>query len=128
MTREIEIVNAGTPFGRWMRQFLMDSHQGLSITDIDTIVYVLNEYKKNIIMLIEEKASGDTVHNGQGLTLGVLSTMLSVAARIIGIEFWGLHVLRMQNTTPENSQWIRWDGKQITAETLKKFLNFEKRP
>lgn len=123
MTRSLEHVNAGTPFGSWMRQNLKDSKLGLSISDIDTTVYVMWDYKNKVLYLLEEKAYGDTIHAGQSFLFGVLSPVLSHGCKAMGITFNGLHVLRMQNRSPDDSEWIQLDGCKVTATELANRLN-----
>lgn len=128
MTRQLEYSCAGTPLGSWFRNNLKDSKDGLVIFDADITLYLTYEYNKKILMLVEEKAHGDTIHKAQGMTLPVITKMLALGAKPAGIEYWGLHILQMENTTPDNSAWIKWDGKIVTTETVKKYLNFELKP
>ena len=125
MTRQLEHVNAGTPFGKWFRANLRDSKTGLSIIDIDTIVYYFHEYKQKSIMLIEEKANGDVLHTSQRLSFPILSTIISIGCKAMGVRWLGFHTIRMDGTTPDNSQWTELDGRRITKEQLVKFLNLE---
>ena len=128
MTRQLEYSCAGTPLGSWFRSSLKDSRDGLVILDADITLYFMYEYNKKILMLVEEKSRGDIVHTAQGMTLPVISKMLSLGAKMAEISFWGLHILSMENTTPDNSAWIRWDGKATTSEVVKKYMNFELKP
>lgn len=41
---------------------------------------------------------------------------------------FGIHVLRMSGTTPENSEWMLWDKKKITTAQLLSLLRFETHP
>lgn len=123
MTRELEHVNAGTPFGAWMRRRLKDSKEGLSVSDIDTTVYAMWEYNDKVLYLLEEKAFGDTVHNGQSRLFGVLSSILSHGCKAMGVTWNGLHIVRMQNSGPENSEWLELDGRRVTQQELAEKLN-----
>ena len=128
MTRQLENSFAGTELGSWFRSSLKDSHDGLVILDADIMLYFVYEYNKKILMLVEEKSRGDIIHAAQGMTLPVISRMLTLGARPANVEFWGLHVLRLECTTPDNSAWLEWDGKKTTAEMVKKYMNFELKP
>ena len=127
-TRELVIKTSGSACGNWFRDNLKDSNNGLSIIDADTILYLFEEYNRHIVMLIEEKANGDIIRNGQGRTIAAVDKMLRCGAKESGIEYWGFKVLQMENTTPDNSKWIRFSGKIITKEQLKKYLNFQEKP
>lgn len=128
MTRQLEYSCAGTELGKWFRSSLKDSKDGLVILDADIILYFVYDYKLKALMLVEEKAHGDIVHPAQGMTLPIIAKMLHFGSSSAGISFWGLHVLRMENTTPDNSQWMTWNGKKVDCATVKKYLNFEIKP
>ena len=128
MTRQLEYSCAGTDLGKWFRSSLKDSKDGLVILDADLILYFVYEYKIKALMLVEEKSRGYTIHTAQGMTLPIITKALSLGADGAGISFWGLHILRMENTTPDNSQWMTWDGIEKDCETIKKYLNFEMKP
>lgn len=128
MTRQLEHVSAGTPCGLWFRQRLKDSNDGLCIIDIDQIIYLIWDWQLNRLMLLEEKARADTIHSGQGRALGLLTKMLAHGAKPCNIDYWGLHVLRMENTRPDNSKWLTLDGNKIAEDRLIRVLNFEEKP
>lgn len=128
MTRKLEYSCAGTDLGKWFRVNLKDSKDGLVILDADIMLYFVYDYKKKILMLVEEKARGDKVHTAQGLTLPIINKCLRLGAKAAGIQYWGLHILSMQNTTPDNSEWLKWDGRKIDRETVRMYLNFERKP
>jgi len=44
------------------------------------------------------------------------------------VRFLGSHLLQVSNETPENSDWMYWDAKQITLDQLVGLLNFELNP
>jgi hypothetical protein len=58
-----------TPFGLWVQQYLRPSGDGLSITNLD---YILEDYKRKKIMLLEEKQSNGTIHHAQRLTFKIV--------------------------------------------------------
>ena len=128
MTRALEHHNAGTALGLWYRTALRDSGTGLIIMDIDTVLYMIEDYKRNIIMFVEEKARADVVHVAQGHMLGTLRGILCAGSKAKGYDFWGLHVLSLQHTTPDNSTWLRWDGRQVDKIALMRYLNLEVKP
>lgn len=127
MTRNLEHQNAGTPTGLWFRRRLKDSQDGLTVIDIDTTIYVFEEYERNLLMLVEEKPRGDKVRYAQRKTMQTIDRLLLAGAKECGYGYWGYHVLALQNTTPENSEWIKWDGYGCTVDGLVRILNFETR-
>ena len=123
MTRALEHMNAGTPFGKWMRESLKDSKFGLNISDIDTTVYVMWDYVNKVLYLLEEKANGDTIHAGQGFLLGTLNSILAHGCKSMGITYNGIHVIRMEKYRPDESEWLTLDGMAITEQELVENLN-----
>lgn len=123
MTRQLEHANAGTPCGKWFRQKLRDSNTGLNIIDVDTVIYFFHDHKQEAIMLVEEKAFGDTMHVASSLSLPILSKLLMAGCKQHNIKWGGLHVLKMSGDRPDNSDKIMWDGQEVTLEQLEKSLN-----
>ena len=50
------------------------------------------------------------------------------AAENVTLTFYGMHVLTLQNTCPNNSDWIKWDGKKIDQALLVRLLRIEVNP
>lgn len=123
MTRQLHSQNAGTATGKWFRAALRDSHTGLVVVDIDTILYVFHDFKLGRLMLVEEKAHSDTIHTGQGLLMGILSRVLAVGCQQVGLDWCGYHVLRMSGACPTDSERIQWDGRDIAICELIEVLN-----
>lgn len=131
MTRNLSVFGAGTEFGLWMRGNLRDSKKegnGLSITDLDFVVYVVDNYDTHSFMLIEEKTRGGKVNEGQRKTMLLLDRVCSFGAKKWGYDYLGCHCIVMSHTTPDNSTSITLDGKEVDRESLIRFLNTSKTP
>lgn len=122
-TRQLEHLNAGTAFGKWIREKLKDSSLGLTVLDLDSVLYAFYDYKAKVLFLVEEKAYGDTIHSGQGRTLPVINNALALGCKAMGITYRGLHVIRMERNRPDNSQWTKLDGRSICEADLINTLN-----
>lgn len=51
-----------------------------------------------------------------------------VFSRWVQVRHYGYHLLQFEKTCPDDSAWIKWDGKEITADVLVKLLRFEIHP
>jgi hypothetical protein len=115
-----------TPFGMWVRQYCKDSGRhtdgGLSVTNLD---FVVEDYLKRRLMLIEEKQNGGGLGTAQAKTFQVLDSALGMACRELGYEYWGFFVLKMPGTMPGPGMTL--NGAPVTGEQLRDHINFEKR-
>lgn len=114
-------------FGGWDRdvQYLMKIEvktHGADVTDAqrDTInaVDALLRTKP----LREFRDRGQLIPGHKDNVRQVVSTFSGKPARII---CHGLHVLRMSGATPGTSDWITWDGRQITTAQLEMLFRYE---
>ena len=142
MMRDLEHEGNGTPFGAWLRKQTDLSSApkaaALSIQDMDYVHYVAHQYMLSKIMLIEEKRYGGKMTEAQRDTMGVVHQMLTAGTKggllvdtLRGrrkIDYYGFHVLVLSRTTPDDSEWMTWDGVNIDAEDLKRILRFEVDP
>lgn len=51
-----------------------------------------------------------------------------VYKRWVQVRHYGYHLLQFEKTCPDDSSWIRWDGKEITADQMVALLRFEIHP
>lgn len=119
---------------------------GLSITDSDLWVHrYLTKVDRcgtreiNHLMLVEVKTFSATVPFAQADTFAVINAVLHKADGIMiplpapqkgvrMIRVWGVHVLRMTDASPEESQYMWWDDKKIDLPMLEEVLRFERDP
>lgn len=113
-----------TPFGLWIRQYLRDSRDGLSVTNLD---YILEDFKRKKLMLLEEKQSGGVIHNAQRLTFAVIDRCAFVMAPRWQYEYWGFYILTFPSGASMPGPGMMLNNKVITTEQLQEHLNFQKR-
>lgn len=111
-----------TPFGLWIRQYLRSSSDGLSVTNLD---YIVEDFRRKKLMLLEEKQSNGMLHNAQRLTFAVLDRCLSVMAPRWEYEYWGFYVLKFPSGANMPGPGMTINGKLITTEQLQSHLNFQ---
>lgn len=125
MTRQFKLVNAGTAFGRWIKEKLKDSKDGLNVINIDTMIYVISDYKKDRLMLIEEKANGDQLTYAQSQTFKLIDRALRIGCKEVGLDYRGIHLVSMNRGRPDVSEVLNFDAYPITESDLIKRLNME---
>lgn len=106
---------------RWLRQHCRPSKGGCTLDGIELgcfvasdLDFILYDYKRQIVQLLEVKTRNGQVRFAQKQILDLIDRALAAAAPIIGFQYLGLHVLRMDGTDPINSKSIEWDGAQVT--------------
>ncbi len=75
--------------------------------------------------LSEFRADGQLIPGHEHNTRKVFSLH---AGRKVRIICHGLHVLRMSGATPGTSDWMTWDGRQITSRQLEQLFRYELDP
>lgn len=98
---------------------------GFVAFDLD---WILDDYEHRLLQLIEVKTRGGIVRPAQKKTLGVVDALLRAGVNTeegkkLGYTYLGLHTLVLENTTPINSRWRKWDGELISAEECWRRLN-----
>lgn len=111
-----------TPFGIWVREYIRNSNQGICVTNLD---FVIEDFRKKKIMLLEEKQNGGVIHKGQFLTFDVLDFALRKSTPKSGYEYWGFFLLQFPRGCTMPGPGMTLNGKLITAEELQAHLNFE---
>lgn len=105
-----------------------------SLIDIDLVVHRHFPRDVQVVMLIEQKAFNAAVGFAQRDTYRILDQMLSrsngvpvVTERGIKAKAYyaGWHVLTLSGKTPQQSDRILWDGKQIPFRVLVGLLSFK---
>jgi hypothetical protein len=118
MTRD-RIIGEDTPFGAWMRRNEKLSSTEFVTCDIDhcihrykTTVDGYNTRKIQNLMFLEVKQFGAGLRDSQRDTLYKLHKTMSTngVVRIDGsfVRNWGVSVLALQKTDPEDSDWMTW--------------------
>lgn len=145
-----------TPFSQWIRERKdYDSKIGFVLMDKDLIVHrymTNNDRTIPYIMCVEVKTKNREMDATQRDTFWTFSQLIrnrritptskipmqsnphtlkiysSFNLRYFHIRSFGGHVLRLSETTPDDSKTILWDEKKIDLDTLMKLLKFELNP
>jgi hypothetical protein len=120
MTRS-EITNTrDLTFSKWIREKLPDSNTGYLVTDIDFVLY---NYKKKVIMILEVKTRNSELKQWQRYFYKDLNGWLRKGMSC-DWDYRGIHLLRLENTNLYDGK-IYFDNKEITENELIKILSFE---
>jgi hypothetical protein len=120
--RQVNNQDMFTPFGLWIREY---GPPDISVTNLD---YVINDYKRNRLMLFEEKQSGGNMHYGQYKVFDVLDSYMSLyGARSLGIDYWGFYMLQMPPEKTMVGPGLKLNGRNITVEQLQRHISFQEK-
>jgi len=108
-----------TPFGTWIRSNLRSD---LSITNID---YMIEDYKNQRIMLLEEKQYHGAYGEGQSKTFLVLDSIIKTGAEKFGYEYWDFYTASFTKSVPEDG--VLLNNKLCSVQQFKDHCNFKKR-
>jgi hypothetical protein len=105
----------------------------VSITDLDFVIF---HYRRGWFMTIEAKQFGARPSKSQQEIFDIISEFLTRVSGMIvttmrgdrPIEYRGHHLVQFEKTTPDDSQWIRVDGVQITRNEWIVFLESGRLP
>lgn len=149
--------SAETAFGRWMRHHpkLRSTVNHIVRTDTDHTILRFKTYENGkqsrefqLMMCVEVKEFGsypddaqrdllnfqhnfvmNTSQNRHGAkTYKTMKIRSFVAKKKVKVRHYGFHLLQFEKKGPDDSKWIKWDGKEITADTLAEILAFNVHP
>lgn len=132
MTRSVQIYSK-TEFSAWLKRFGPQSDEFLDAVDIQDIDFVVFAYLIGDIMTLEVKERNGRSSSAQKDTQNIIRQLLMLSHNstchtkrgIRTIKYHGHHLIQFENTTPDNG-WTKLDGKLISREELRLFLNFGK--
>lgn len=122
----------GSQFSKWLRKqngFL--SSQNFVGHNLD---YIWFNYKQNWFITLEEKTNGGECTNSQKQVHNLLAQMLQFASgqafdvsfgnkkEIAKVEYKGHYVIQFEKTNPDDSQWIKINGRKYNDKTCVKVL------
>ncbi len=70
--------------------------------------------------------TGKNIHGARTFYTHKLKSLL--LGRRVNVRYLGFHLLQFEQTSPDDSSWIKWDGKKIDEDTLTAILAFERHP
>ena len=129
-----------TAFERWVRDNDdLDSGSGIVRFDLDMLIhkYMFDDRRDlQAMMFVEVKTFGAEVSKSQADTLGAFRQIMNgdrwIHSQMTNEDsflcLFGGFVLTFEKTCPDDSSWIRWHGRQITAAQLVRILSFELDP
>lgn len=144
-----------TPFGGWIRSHpgLESIRDRISVSDSDYWIHRYRAHTDKIgeravdsIMLVELKTFMRDLPHAQRDTLHLVNQLLRKATVGPGgrrrhltldgvrlgekrrVRCFGVHVLQLSSSRPDNSDVILWDGKYMTEDLLVEVLRFERDP
>lgn len=132
-------------FARWVRQNpALDSGSGTVFSDFDYVVqrYVTPLYGRcfQCVMFFETKCNASITNPSQAQTLTIARQFMQnqriadgqvrtirdhTTRRLLLVRNYGGFELRLSKTDPSNSEWMEWNRKRITTDTLVKLLKFD---
>jgi hypothetical protein len=114
-------------FSTYVRKYCRPSKAGLLLNGLELgaftandLDWVINDYRNNTLRLLEIKTRGATFGFPQSKLWALLDNVLRVGSMhmtehgLPPIRYGGLAVLRLQNTTPANSTWVRWMDRELS--------------
>lgn len=144
---------AESGFGRWMRNHpSLDSKQGIVRTDTDHTILRFKTSTQGrefqLLMDLEVKEFGSCPDPAQldvqafkhqfimqkGKNCHGAPTVLTrkvksrVSGRIVAVRYLGWHLLQFERTSPTDSQWIKWNHREISVSQLLGLLAMELDP
>ena len=108
-------------FSGWIRRNLT-GREGYTVFDID---FVFRDYRRKLLQIVEAKTFRGKLTYLQERVIpdidSIFEAGISAGKPEAGWRWMGYHVVRFENTSPENGR-IIWDGKEITREKLIELL------
>lgn len=116
MTRQWNGYGTATPFSLWIRE--LDDSTNYDVQNLD---YVRFHYREGWFITVEEKRYGHSPRPAQMDTHKIISQMLAFASNTVEvrtmrgirpIECRGHYIVSFENTCPNDSSWVRVNGKE----------------
>lgn len=117
-------------FSEYIRKWCRPSKRGCFVEGIEVgaftahdLDFILIDYERNILQLLEVKTQNGSVSFSQNETLKTLDGMLQLSMPFSETKYLGYHVLVMDGLEPSSSNLIKWDGKKISQEECWRRIN-----
>jgi len=120
VTRDAQFTDKMTKFSLWIRANCRDSKTGLSLTNLD---FVVTDYKKKTIVLLEEKTHMGDIHYGQQQIVGVLVKALENYEKVSDWKFKGFYLVQFLGDGPEEGKPLFINGEEKTVDDLRKLID-----
>lgn len=120
-TRQEQTGRRNLDFSGWVRRTLTGA-KGFTVFDLD---FIFRDYERKLLQVVEVKTRGGEISTLQRIALGELAQILEAGVAAgrpsSGWRWCGMHVLRLEGTSPENGR-ILWDGSQVSEAQLVQLL------
>lgn len=117
MTRIEQTGTRSLDFSGWVRRALT-GERGFTAFDLD---FIFRDYERRLLQMVEVKTHGADLSTMQRIALrevaAILEAGIKSGAPALGWRWCGFHVLRLENTSPQNGR-ILWDGELISEKQL----------
>lgn len=136
MTKLLNREELFTEFDIWVNlNPELDSHlQKLTVGNVDKF-FLSILWHDCLVLLLEVKTHGiESFDKSQITAINIIDAIFKLADGqeiFIGswgwrkVKYLGFHKLVLENTNPDNSQWMKWDGNYIGINTLIELLRFD---
>lgn len=104
----------------WIRNNLPAKR--FAVTDLDFCFF---NYATKKFMLVEVKTRNGTISESQKAMFLILHKALQAGSIDAEMKYEGLHLLQLSNTEIDNSDYIHFDGKQVTKAEIKAILSLQ---
>ena len=129
VTRQAQYPDTMTPMSGWLRALGhgLDSRV-ISNHNLD---YIWHNYRESWMILIEEKRYGARQTKSQADTHGIVDQKLHIAqGRMVKtlrgmrlVDYRGYYLIQLSATTPDDSEWMRINGKLASIDALMRLLH-----
>lgn len=110
-------------FNNWLRTYGRPSRDGCEIDDQELgcfvafdLDFVLYDYHASRMQILEVKTRGARMTWSQRKSMEVLNMIFGTGSKEAGVEFLGIHELSMSGSTPDDSDVILWDGREVSRD------------
>lgn len=86
---------------------------------------IWNQINRTVAWKFQRQQGRFTKGHPQNVRLITVYSPLNGRVQVLN---YGKHTLRLSAATPEDSDWMTWDGKEIDTETLVQVLRFDRSP
>jgi len=110
-----------TPLGHWIRQYGLE--KGCSVTNLD---YIVEDYDRKKVLLIEEKQRAGKLHPAQKLTMSLVDHCMRQNMKALGYDYWGFFLVVLPEHATLVGPGLTINGVVSTVEDLRALIRFDR--
>lgn len=117
-----------TPFSDWLRSEQCPEGLSSRFFDCQNLDYIWFNYREGWLITVEEKQFGKSISANQSDTHQIVQQLLEIGAKSgipvqtlrgeRAIEYRGHYLIVFSGTTPDDSEWIKINGKVCSKDGL----------